>query len=371
VARQQLEPGLLDQAAALLFMPDLMHYLLTGHVAVEATIASTSQLIDPRTGTWAVDLVSELELPARILQPLVPAGTRLGAVRLEVAQDAGIAAEIPVIAPASHDTASAVAAVPATAGSSWCYLSSGTWSLMGAELNAPCLSAAARDAPFTNEGGVGGTSRFLRNITGLWLVQECRRSLEQQGATLEYAALTELARAAPPFRTLIDPAHGSFLTPGRMPEKIAAFAQSTGQPVPDDSGALIRCCLESLALAYRHTLSQLEVVLGRPTTVLHVVGGGGRNTLLNQMTADAIDRPVRVGPVEATAAGNVLVQAMGAGLVRDLEHLRAIVAASVEPDLYEPRDAGAWQGPYERFVELLGSGVDRNQPADATGETVR
>ena len=234
----------------------------------------------------------------------------------------------------------------------WCYLSSGTWSLVGAELSEPFFSAAGREAPFTNEGGLGGTIRFLKNITGLWLVQECRRAFEEAGGTADYEELTARAAAAAPLRTLLDTTHAPFAVPGGMPEKIAAHARDSGQPVPQDEGSLVRACLESLALAYRHTLDQLEQVLGRSFDVLHLVGGGARNELLDQMTADATGRPVVVGPIEATAVGNVLSQAMGAGEVEDPGHLRRIVAASFPRRTYQPGDRGPWDRASARFREL-------------------
>jgi rhamnulokinase len=353
IARQDAEPDLFDLAETLMFMPDLMHYFLTGRTVVEATIASTSQMIDPHSGAWAISLIERVGLPTRILGPISPSGTRLGALRPEIAGEVGALPAMQVIIPASHDTASAVAAVPADNSSSWCFLSSGTWSLMGAELARPCITEAAREAPFTNEGGVGGTIRFLKNITGLWLVQECRREFERGGSSPDYDHLMAAATAAQPFRTLVNPNHQPFLSPGRMPEKIAEYARLTGQTEPVEIGQFIRCCLESLALAYRHTLDQLERVLGRTFDVMHVVGGGSRNSLLNQMTADAIGRRVLAGPQEATAMGNVLVQAMGDGRIRDGSEIRQVVAQTVRPKVYEPQATADWDHVYPRFAELL------------------
>ncbi|MCH7872663.1 MAG: hypothetical protein IID33_13275 [Planctomycetes bacterium] len=233
-------------------------------------------------------------------------------------------------------------------------LSSGTWSPMGAELDQPCLTAEARDASFTNESGVGGVIRFLNNIPGLWLVQECRRHLEKQGRAYDYDRLTREAEQAEPFRTLVDPAHPPFHTLGDMPAKMAAFARETDQPEPESVGELVRCCLDSLALSYRRNLERLESVLNRQFDVLHIVGGGSRNALLNQMTADAIGRPVIAGPAEATAIGNLLVQAMGAGHVRDPDHIRRIVTASFEPKRFEPRKTEVWNREYARYLHLVG-----------------
>ena len=353
VAARDADPQVLARADRLLFMPDLMHHLFTGEAVVEASIASTSQMIDPRTGRWARKLMESVELPAHMLAEIVPAGTTIGSLREDVAREIGAPASLRVIAPAAHDTASAVAAVPADEATEWCYLSSGTWSLLGTELIEPCLSEAAREVPFTNEGGVAGTIRFLKNITGLWLVQECRRQLAEAGEAYEYDELTELAEAAEPFRTIIDTTHAPFAGPGRMLDKIRTYARATQQDEPSHTGRYIRCCLESLALTYRYTLEQLERVLDRHFDVIHVVGGGGRNRLLNQMTADATGRAVNVGPIEATAVGNILTQAMGTGHVSDPAHLRRLVASTFHPETCTPRDPKAWEEPYRRFRDLL------------------
>jgi rhamnulokinase len=320
-------------------MPDLIHYWLSGNAVVEATIASTSQMVDCHTGDWARDMLDELGLPTRILPPIAPPGTEVGKIRPMLAAETGLPTGLRIIAPAAHDTASAIAAVPADNGGksqNWCYLSSGTWSLLGAELDGPRTSPAAQEAMFTNELGIVGTTRFLKNIPGLWLVQECRRDLMRQGRELDYQGLTRLASEAESARTLVDPNHASFQTPGDMLAKIAAYARSTDQPVPETPGQNIRCCLESLADAYREKLEVLEVLLDRQFEVIHVVGGGGKNELLCQMTADATGRRVVVGPYEATALGNALVQAMSAGDVRDLTELRTIAARSFQLAEYEP-----------------------------------
>lgn len=351
-AHQVADPGALAAAERLLFMPDLIHYWLSGELAVEATIASTSQMVDCHTRDWAREMLAELGLPAHILQPIVSPGTVVGRIRQALARDAGLPAELRVIAPPSHDTASAIAAVPATGDSNWCFLSSGTWSLLGAELDGPCVSRAAQEAMFTNELGVCGTTRFLKNIPGLWLVQECRRHLARQGRELDYSGLTRLASEAQQLQTLVDPAHESFQTPGNMLEKIAAFAGDSGQTVPESPGQFIRCCLESLALAYRDKLATLETILGRRFDVIHVVGGGGKNELLNQMTADATGRRIVVGPYEATALGNALVQAMAGGDVRDLAELRGIVARSFESTIYEPTGGSDWNPAAKRFMAI-------------------
>ncbi len=346
------DPGALAGADRLLFMPDLLHYWLSGEMAVEATIASTSQMVDCHTGAWAHSMLDELKLPVDILQPIVAPGTVLGTIRPQLATDLGLPKDLQVIAPASHDTASAIAAVPAADDTSWCYLSSGTWSLLGAELDAPCVSPAAQEAMFTNELGVLGTTRFLKNIPGLWLVQQCRRDLARQGRQFDYASLTRLASESEPFRTLVDPAHAAFQAPGNMLEKIAAVAGCAGQSAPESPGQFVRCCLESLALTYGEKLLTLESILGRQFDVIHIVGGGGKNDLLCQMTADATGRRVVVGPYEATALGNALVQAMALGDVSDLADLRRIVARSFDLTTFEPTDSKEWKRAGERFAAI-------------------
>ena len=359
VAWQGAEPEAFAAADKLLFMPDLFNYLLTGEAVVESSIASTSQMVDPRTGDWAWDLLAEVGLPTQMLGPIVPAGSPVGELLPQVRSEIGAtpadgASRLQVTATAGHDTAAAVAAIPAaSAAEPWCYISSGTWSLMGAELSEPCLTDAARKAPFTNECGVDGRIRFLKNIAGLWLVQECRRHLNKQGQELDYQQLTDAARSAPPLQTLLDTQHAPFAAPGEMPEKIAQYARETGQAVPSDVGAVIRACLESLALTYRLTLDKLEQVLGQSFEIVHVVGGGGKNDLLNQMTADCLGRPVIVGPYEATATGNILVQALATGEVRDLAGIRRVVVDSFQPQRYEPTDTAAWDTAYGRFQELI------------------
>ncbi len=351
LALQRDRSPLLDAAETLLMVPDLFHYYLTGIKVNEFTDASTSQMIDPHTRTWAYDLVSAFGLPAKMLGTVVPPGTVLGPLRAAVATDTGLT-PVPVVAPATHDTGSAVAAVPAR-GEGWAYISSGTWSLMGAELPAPLVTDAALEANFTNEGGVAGTTRFLKNIMGLWLVQECRRAWEKAGQAYTYDELVRLAEAAPAFASLVAPDDPSFLLPPNMPAALADFCRKTGQPVPADAGAFVRCCLESLALKYRWVLTKLEGLMGRRLDVIHVVGGGSQNALLCQWTADACGRPVLAGPVEATALGNVLVQATGLGLLGSLADGREVVRRSVGLTAYEPREPDRWQGPWERFTNLV------------------
>ncbi|HEX4797513.1 MAG TPA: rhamnulokinase family protein [Humisphaera sp.] len=341
---------LLHAASTLLFVPDLFNYLFTGVRKSEFSIATTSQMYDPRAKGWAKGMLESLGLPTRIFPEIVPSGTVLGPLTDDVASECGAAAA-PVIAPASHDTGSAVAAVPAE-GSDWCYISSGTWSLMGVELPSPIVNDKALQYNYTNEGGVGGTIRFLKNIAGLWLIQELRRHWKKDGHDHTYAELTEMAGRARGLGYILDPSYKPFLSPGDMPAKVERFCRETRQPLPSSRGEYVRACLEGLALTYRKTLDGLEDVLGRKIATIHIVGGGSQNELLNQMTADACNRPVIAGPIEATAIGNILVQAMAIGAVKSLADARAIVRNSFEVKRFEPRAAKQWEGAYERYREL-------------------
>ena len=321
-------------ADKLLFMPDLFAFWLTGVAKCERTIASTSQFYDPRTHTWATDILDRLGLAASILPKIIPAGSRLGALLPEVADSSGLAPDTPVYATAGHDTASAVAAVPASGGD-WCYISSGTWSLMGVETDSPVINEDALAMNFTNEVGVGGKIRLLKNIAGLWLLQECRREWALKGRAYTYEELTRLATEAPPSKTILDP--DAFLQPGRMPEQIVKYCNQTGQPVPEQPGPMCRTILESLAHTYKKVLDMLERLTGRRIETIHIVGGGSRNQLLNQLTADITGRAVIAGPSEATAAGNVLAQAIGSGAISSLNEARDVVRRSFPPQAFSPR----------------------------------
>jgi rhamnulokinase len=322
----------LEVADELLFMPDLFNYWLTGVRAAELTIASTSQFYNPRERRWATELFEQLGLPSRILPKIIEPGRHLGALLPQVQEATGLG-DAAVYTTASHDTASAVAAVPAR-GDDWCYISSGTWSLMGVELDAPLINERSLAENLTNEVGFGGRIRLLKNIAGLWLVQECRRAWAAAGQEFTYAELTELAARSPAYGGYIDP--DQFLEPGHMPEKIAAYCRRGGLPVPDGPGAMIRAILESLAERYRQVLTAIESLTGRRINTVHIVGGGSKNRLLNQLVADATGRVVVAGPSEATAAGNVLVQAIGSGLLSDLEAARELVRRSFEVETYQP-----------------------------------
>jgi rhamnulokinase len=343
--------SLLDAAADLLFMPDLFNFLLTGRKAAEFTIASTSQFLDPRTKAWIPGLFQAMGLSKKLLQDIIEPGTVLGEVTEEIAAATGFR-HVPVVATASHDTAAAVAAVPAE-GHNWAYISSGTWSLVGVEEKAPVISEGSLDSNFTNEGGVGGTVRFLKNVSGLWLVQGCRKAWSAEGA-VTYEDLTRAAAEAPPFAALIDPDDPAFLNPPDMPEAIADFCRRTDQRLPETKGALVRSLLESLALKYRQVIEQLRLVLGHPVEKIHVIGGGSRNTLLCQLTADATGLAVVAGPAEATAIGNILVQAMATGHVSSPAEIRAIIRDSFELRTYAPGgSAAAWDAAGARFKDIL------------------
>jgi rhamnulokinase len=354
LALKEQKPSTLESAETLLFVPDLFNYLFTGERRSEFSIATTSQMYDPRKGTWATDMLRKLDLPTRVFPQIIPSGTVIGPLRREVAEECNVG-RVPVIATACHDTASAVAAVPAAAGTDdWCYISSGTWSLMGVELPSPVINEKSLRYNYTNEGGVGGTIRFLKNIMGLWLVQECRRHWVREGHDHSYAELKEMAGRAKPFGAVIDPDHKPFLSPGDMPGKIERFCKDTKQRAPTTRGDCVRICLEGLALTYRKTLEGLEDVLGRRINTIHIVGGGSQNELLNQMTADACEREVVAGPVEATAAGNILVQAMATGDVKSLDEARDIVRTSFDVKQYHPQQPKAWNDAYARYREVLG-----------------
>ena len=340
-------------AKTLLFMPDLLAYFLTGEKKTEYTIASTSQLINPATRTWDRELLSAFGLPAGLLTDIEPAGTVRGTLLDEIAQEAGLPAGIPVIATASHDTAAAVASVPAKEGERFAYLSSGTWSLLGAETAAPLCTPQVMEANYTNEGGVCGTTRLLKNIMGLWIIQECKREWDRRGQEVSFGELVTLAQQAPAFKAVIDVDDPCFLAPGGMPERVRDYCRRTGQAVPEGMGEIARVVYEGLALKYRWAIERLEKdLLGHRIDVLHIVGGGSKNELLNRFTAEAIGRRVVAGPSEGTVIGNLLVQAMALGGIGSLAGLRRVVAASFDNTEYLPGEGGAWDEPYERLLRL-------------------
>lgn len=346
---------LLDVAQSLLLMPDLFHWLLCGVKANEYTNATTTQFYNPTARRWATELFDTLGLPTHILGTLVEPGANLGPLRPLVASETGLTG-VDVVLPGTHDTASAVMAVPA-AGSSherpdWCYISSGTWSLFGVEWPTPVVTEKCRQLCFTNEGGVGQRTRLLKNISGLWLVQECRRIWSLAGKPYGWEDLNRLAAEAAPLASLVNPDDRSFLAPADMPHAIRDFCRKTGQGVPETDGAVIRTAIESLALRYRQVLAVLEELIGGRIETIHIVGGGSQNKQLCQAAADACGRRVVAGPVEATAIGNVMMQAVAAGVVGSIAEARDVIRRSFAVDEYHPRSSDAWDAAYERFVAL-------------------
>lgn len=348
------ESPLLDVAQTIVTIPDLFNFWLSGQVSCEFTNATTTQCYDPRKRDWAWPVLEALAIPTHLFRPVIQPGTVLGPILPGVAEETG-AAEVPVIAPACHDTGSAVAALPAEL-DNFAWISSGTWSIMGTEAGYPSISPQILEYNFTNEGGVFGSWRLSKNMMGLWLVQECKRTWSQQGEDLTYEEITRLAGEARPFMALIDPDDSAFLHPGDMPARIRAYCHRTGQHVPQSKGEIARVALESIALKYRWVLERLDEVMGAQLQPLHIIGGGSQNRLLNQFTANVTNRTVVAGPVEATAIGNVLVQAIALGHLGSLEEARAVVRHSFRPDVNEPAPSDAWELAYERMLQLLGEG---------------
>jgi rhamnulokinase len=342
----------LEAAHTFLTIPDLFNYWLSGEIAPEFTNATTTQCFDPRKRDWAIPLLEALGIPAHLFRPVAQPGTVLGALQPSVAGEVG-GASVPVVLPACHDTGSAVAAVPA-GGEGFAWISSGTWSIMGCETGEPCVSAQALEYNFTNEGGVFGTWRLSKNIMGLWLVQECRRTWAQSGENLSYDEITIMAAGARPFLAVIDPDDGSFLHPGDMPARIRDYCRRTGQPAPETKGEIVRTALEGIALKYRFVLERLEAVTGRRLEPVHIIGGGVKNRLLSQFTADCTGRICVTGPVEATATGNILVQAIGLGHLGSLSEAREVVRASFTPEVFEPGDPSPWEEAYDRLQKGIG-----------------
>lgn len=341
----------LDVADTFLTMPDLFNYWLTERKVCELTNATTTQCYDPRQGDWATPLLEALGIPTHIFPETVQPGTVLGPLVPAVAEGVGLSG-VQVIAPACHDTGSAVAAVPAE-DPNFAWISCGTWSVMGAEKPAPVINAQSLADNVTNEGGVEGTFRVSKNIMGLWLVQECRRTWAQQGETFSYDELTELAAQAEPFLAIVDPDYGAFLGFGDMPARMRDFCEMTNQPVPQSTGAFVRCALESIALKYRWVLERLEALLGQRLDPIHMVGGGTQNRLLCQFTADATGRQVIAGPVEATVIGNLVLQAMALGHVDSLDAGRQVVRNSFDLVTYGPAHHAAWEAAYQRLLAIL------------------
>jgi rhamnulokinase len=357
LAAKHEAPELLGRAYAMVMVPDLLHYWLTGRVTCERTNASTTQFYDPRVRSWSEAVLTAMDLPKQILPTIIEAGYSIGKINSEVARQIGLEhssfEKTLVIAPSTHDTASAVAAAPLTDATS-AYISSGTWSLVGLETQEPVINSAALEANLTNEAGVNGTNRLLKNVMGLWILQECRRAwIQGEQTDLDWTTLYTEAEHAPAFSSLIDPDDARFLTPGLdMPDRVRVYCLATGQTCPQTRGEIVRCVLESLALKYRLVLEQLEQASGIQVSSVHVVGGGSQLNLLNQFTANASGLEVIAGPVDATLIGNLLVQAVGLGVI-DWDDIRPVVRQSFPLTSFQPRDAIAWAAALERFRSLL------------------
>ncbi len=340
-------------AEKILLMPDFMNYLLSGMMKAEFSIASTTSLADPNTRDWAWDLIDIFKFPRELFPEMVEPGTVIGTLLPSIARDTGLRLDIPVIATAGHDTAAAVMSVPAKSGDNWAFLSSGTWSLMGVELNRPLLTPAAMEHNFTNEGGIARTTRFLKNIIGLWPLQECRRHWAENSVDCSYAALTGLAEQQGFVKAWIDLNDPRFFKAGDMPNKVLAYLEETGQPASSDFGYIARVILESLAFSYRKTRKEIETLTGRRLAKLHAVGGGTQNELLMQLTADALGCQVFAGPAEGTVLGNAGGQAIARGAVANLKEWRSIIADSFSPRVYQPGDSDYFNDHEHAFEALV------------------
>lgn len=349
-ASRKMKNEWLNHATDLLFIPDLLNYLFTGIKKSEFSFATTSQLFNPNTKTWEKELFKALDVPISIMQDIVMPGTILGKLSRQVAEETGIG-EVPVVSVASHDTGSAVAAVPAQ-GKNWAYLSSGTWSLMGIEAPAPIINEKTLAYNFTNEGGVEGTIRFLKNITGMWLLQQSKKAWAIK-KDYSYEELIEMAKSEQPFQCLVDNDAHDFMNPADMPTAIREYCRKTGQQVPETEKQIVRCIFDSMVMKYRFVLEQLKELAPFPIEKLHIIGGGSKNKFLNQLTADATGLTVVAGPAEATAIGNIMVQAKALGHVQSLEEMRAVISRSFECETYQPRDSREWQNAYEKYLTLI------------------
>ena len=346
--REGYEP--LATAKAILFIPDLLAYMLTGRMVCEYTEATTSQLVSPATKQFDRGLLDCIGIDSNILLPITMPGTTVGLLKEEIAAETGIP-PIPVVAVAGHDTASAIAAIPAT-DKNFAFLSSGTWSLMGIECEEPIITEETCRLNLTNEGGIDGTTCFLNNITGMWLLEECRKEWEREGTQYSYSDIIAMAREAEPFRCLINPNDPCFTNPKSMTQAIAAFCERTGQATPHDNAQVIRCIFESLALCYRDTLESIKKVSPHPIEKMYIIGGGSKNSLMNSLTANATGLNVVAGPAEATAIGNCIMQARAAGLAGDRWEMRSIIAKAVETQEFAPTDSDKWQEAYEKFKSI-------------------
>jgi len=348
LAMRLANSDVLARTKKLIFMADLVSYYLCGHAFGEYSLASTSQLMDMKTGQWSKEIFSKLSLPMNIMPDIVSPGTVVSKLTESIAAELGCE-QIPIIAVGSHDTASAVAAVPAAGDTNWAYLSSGTWSCMGIEIPKPVISDRTFEYEFTNEGGVEETIRLLKNIMGLWPIQECKRQWQRDGVELSYPELTEMAEKAKPFAANIDVDYSGFLAPGDMPKRINDYLVETGQKEIRDKGQMVRAILEALAFKYRWMIEKIEDITGNNIDRLHIVGGGIQNELLSQFAANSTGKRIIAGPIEATATGNILMQAKATGQIKNLAEARKIVRNSFELKEYQPKDVSLWQ---ERYNEL-------------------
>lgn len=351
ISLKKYRPWMLERADKMLFMPDLFGYMLTGKMCAEYSIASTSQLIDLDKKTWSKEILDAFGIKESVFAPLVQPGTVLGELSKEVCEECGVD-PVPVISVCGHDTQSAITSVPCENGD-FAFLSSGTWSLFGTELDKPIVNETSMNINITNEGGFDGSTGFLKNIIGLWLIQESRRQWKREGKEYSYADLEKLALAAEPFKCFIDPDAPEFVPHGNIPERVREFCRKTGQYVPETVGEIMRCIYESLAMKYRLTFEKLRECTERDYPVIHVIGGGTKDGLLCQMTANSCDRTVKAGPIEATVMGNVAVQLMSDGSVKNIGQARKIVADSSELKTFEPKDTDKWAGAYEDFLKVV------------------
>ena len=340
----------LTVAESLLFTPDTLNYLFTGVRKNEYTIASTSQLLKPGLPEWETKLFDSAGVSTDLVEEIVQPGVIIGNILGEIAEDTG-SAQIPCIAVASHDTASAIVSVPAD-GDNWAYLSSGTWSLLGIESAVPIVSEKSLAMNFTNEGGVEGTTRFLKNIMGMWLIQECKRIWDEE-KELDWSEIVNLSNRAKPFACFINPDDSMFLNPGNMPQAVQEFCKNTNQPVPETKGEIARCIYDSLVLKYKYTIGQIEQVTGKTIDKLHIIGGGANNKIMNQLTADATGIPVLAGPTEATATGNIMIQAKALGAVHSLSEIRTLIKDSFDVVEYLPSPKLNWEAAYKKFLTLI------------------
>lgn len=351
ISLKKNRPWMLERADKMLFMPDLFAYMLTGKMCAEYSIATTSQLIDLETKSWSEEILDAFGIKKSLFAPLVKPGTVLGKLSKEICEECGVD-PVPVISVCGHDTQSAITSVPCEDGN-FAFLSSGTWSLFGTELDKPIVNETSMNINITNEGGFDDSTGFLKNIIGLWLIQESRRQWKREGEEYSYADLEKLALAAEPFKCIIDPDAPEFVPHGNIPERVREFCRRTGQYVPQTVGEVMRCIYESLAMKYRLTFEKLRECTKRDYPVIHVIGGGTKDGLLCQMTANSCDRTVKAGPIEATVMGNVAVQLMSDGSVDNIGQARKIIADSSELKIFEPKDTGDWAKAYEDFLKIV------------------